>query len=76
MPVLVSLTVDGKPVDPQRDYRVVASTYLADGGDNFSALRQGRDRQVLGMDIDALVDWLAENPKAVDQINPGRIQRN
>ena len=76
MPVLDSLTVDGKPVDPQRDYRVVASTYLADGGDSFSALRLGRDRQVLGMDIDALVDWLAENPKAVDQINPGRIQRN
>ncbi len=76
MPVLDSLTVDGKPVDPQRDYRVVASTYLADGGDSFSAMRQGRDRQVLGMDIDALVDWLAENPKAVDQITPGRIRRN
>lgn len=76
VPVLESLTVDGKPVEPERDYRVVASTYLADGGDNFSALRQGRNRQVLGADVDALTEWLVGNPAAMDQIEPGRIRRN
>lgn len=75
-PVLDSLTVNGKPVDPGRDYRVVANTFMADGGDNFKALRQGRDRQVLGPDIDALTDWLASNPAAMEQIEPGRIRRN
>lgn len=75
-PILESLTVNGKPVEPDRDYRIVVSTFLADGGDNFSALRQGRDRQVLGPDIDALTEWLAGNPAAVEQIAPGRIRRN
>ena len=38
-------------------------------------LKQGRNREVVGMDIDAFEEWLHDNPKAVDQIEPGRIVR-
>ena len=72
-PVLESVTFEGKPLDLARDYRVVVNSFTADGGDNLSVLRQGRDRATLGMDIDALAEWLAENPKAMENIAPGRI---
>ena len=74
-PVLESITIDGKPLDLKRDYRVVVNSFTADGGDNLGVLRQGRDRAALGMDIDALAEWLVDNPKALDQIEPGRILR-
>lgn len=72
-PVLESVTFEGKPLDLARDYRVVVNSFTADGGDNLSVLRQGRDRATLGMDIDALAEWLVNNPKAMEQIEPGRI---
>ncbi len=74
-PALQSVTVDGKPLDPKRDYRLVVNSFTADGGDSLSVLRQGRDRVTLGMDVDALAEWLVDNPKAVDQIQSGRIVR-
>lgn len=72
---LTSLTLDGKPLEPTKDYRVVVNNFMAEGGDDFSVFRQGRDKVTLGVDVDALVEYLAENPKAVDQIAPGRIVR-
>lgn len=72
-PVLESVTVDGKPLDPARDYRIVANNFTAEGGNDLNIMKQGRDRVVVGMDIDAFEEWLRENPKAMDQIEPGRI---
>lgn len=73
--VLDAVSVDGKPLDPARDYRIVANNFTAEGGNELNILRQGRDRVAIGPDIDALVEWLAENPAAMDQIDSGRIQR-
>jgi 5'-nucleotidase len=73
--VLESVTVDGKPLDPARDYRVVVNTFMAEGGNDLNVLKQGRERLAVGMDIDAFEEWLHENPKAMDQIEPGRIVR-
>ena len=72
---LGAVTVNGLPLDVARDYRVVANNFLADGGDDFSVMRQGRDRQSIGVDIDAFVEWLSENPAALEQATPGRIER-
>jgi 5'-nucleotidase len=73
--VLQSVTFEGKPLDPQRDYRVVVNTFMAEGGNDLNVLKQGRDRLTVGPDIDAFEEWLRENPKAMDQIEPGRIVR-
>ncbi len=75
-PQLDAVTVNGKPIDPQRDYRVVVNSFMADGGNDLNVLRRGRDRLAVGMDIDALTEWLADNPAAMGQIEPGRIRRN
>ena len=42
-------------------YRVAANNFLADGGDNFAAFKQGANRITEGLDIDALRDYLLAN---------------
>ena len=74
-PKLESLTLDGQPLVDAKDYRVVVNNFMAEGGDDLSVFRQGRDKVNLGVDLDALVEWVAENPKGVEQIQPGRIVR-
>jgi 5'-nucleotidase len=58
-----SLKVDGKPVDDNASYRIVANNFLADGGDNFPVLAKGVNRQDTGMrDLDALIGYLKQSP--------------
>ena len=35
------------------------NSFLADGGDGFTAFREGRDLKGGGQDIDALMAWLS-----------------
>lgn len=72
---LVEVKIDGQPLDDARTYRVVANGFMADGGEGLSVMRQGRDRTVLGLDLDALIEYLAAHPEAIDQVQPGRIRR-
>jgi len=72
---LGEVLVDGRPLDAARDYRLVVNSFMAEGGDGQGALRQGRDRVSVGVDIDALAELLADNPAAVTQVEPGRILR-
>jgi len=72
---LQDVKIDGQPLDEAKAYRLVVNNFMADGGDGHSVLRQGRDRVSLGVDIDAMAEWLTDNPAAVKQIQPGRIQQ-
>ena len=72
---LQSVTVNGQPLRDDKTYRVVVNNFMAEGGDDLSVFRQGTERINLGPDIDALVEWLRDNPEAVKQIQPGRILR-
>lgn len=38
------VTVDGRPIDPNRTYRVATIDYVADGGDNFQPFTTARRR--------------------------------
>lgn len=40
---LVSATINGQPVDPQKDYRLTTIDYLLGGTDKLEALKKGRD---------------------------------
>lgn len=75
-PRLGEILVDGQPLNRTRDYRVVVNQFMSEGGDAQSGFKHGRDRAVLGVDIDALVAWLSENPQAMQQIAPGRITKD
>lgn len=59
---IVSMTLDGKPIDRSGRYRVVVNNFLASGGDGYSALTEGTDTFDAGLDLDALEAWLATDP--------------
>ncbi len=52
-----SLQLDGKPIDPNGAYRITVNSYLADGGDGFSVLKEGTDRVTGPYDVNALADY-------------------
>ena len=49
-----TISVGGAPVSPTGTYRITVNSFLADGGDNFSVLRQGTSRLGGPLDLDAL----------------------
>lgn len=57
-----AMTLDGRPIDPAKDYRVTVSTFLAKGGDGFSAFAKQRDAMLGATDIDALEAWIKAVP--------------
>lgn len=73
---LGEILIDGQPLNRTRDYRVIVNNFLSEGGDTLTGFKHGRDRAVLGTDIDALVDLLRDNPQAITQVAPGRIVRD
>lgn len=59
------LRIGGEAVDPAKDYRLTVNSFMAEGGDGFNTLRQGRQRVGGDVDIDALMAFLAANPGGV-----------
>jgi len=68
---IASIQINGVPVSPSGTYRITVNSFLADGGDNFTALRQGTDRLGGDLDLDALVDYFA----AFSPVAPGPQNR-
>jgi 5'-nucleotidase len=66
-----SAKLNGKAIDMAADYRVTVNAFMADGGDNFSVLKQGRDRRTGILDVDALELYLQARPGFV----PGPLDR-
>lgn len=56
------LTLDGRAVEPGTRYRFTVNSFLAEGGDGFTMLRQGRERLGGELDIDALAAHLQSGP--------------
>ncbi|MEQ1804126.1 MAG: bifunctional metallophosphatase/5'-nucleotidase [Burkholderiaceae bacterium] len=69
-----SVQIKGKTLDPEANYRVTVNSFLSSGGDNFQALKLGRDARTGVMDVDALEAYLASQP-ALPRDMPQRIQR-
>lgn len=59
---VVSLTLNGKPVDPAANYRVTVVNFLAEGGDGFATFKQGTDEVRGIIDNEALQQWIAAVP--------------
>jgi len=69
-----SLRLDGKPIEPGTDYRVVVSNFLADGGEGLTVLREGRDRVAGISAVDALEDYVRASSPLSPPL-PDRITR-
>jgi 5'-nucleotidase len=54
-----SLRIDGQPVSPQGVYKITVNSFMADGGDNFTVLKQAQQRLDTGLnDLEALIGYL------------------
>jgi 5'-nucleotidase len=62
---VVSITLDGVPLDDAKTYRVVANNFLAEGGDGFPMFTKGANKVDTNIvDLDAFVALLAKNERA------------
>ena len=69
---ILSITVDGEPLDPEATYTVVAASFLTEGGDNFWTFQEGTNRTDTGiLDRDAFAEYLT----AHEGIEPSFAQR-
>lgn len=60
---ILSVTIDGKPLDPEKDYIVAGSTFLLGGSDGFEAFKKGTNVENIGLvDVEAFVQYLKNNP--------------
>jgi 5'-nucleotidase len=66
-----SVRLNGKQIEPATEYRVVVNSFMAEGGDNFSVFKQGRDKRVGMLDVDALEQYLKKRPG----FTPGPLNR-
>lgn len=60
--VVTGLTLNGNPVNAGDSYRVTVNSFLADGGDGFSALLGGTNRLGGAVDTDAFEAYLQSLP--------------
>ncbi|MFB9263546.1 bifunctional metallophosphatase/5'-nucleotidase [Bradyrhizobium erythrophlei] len=70
------MTLDGKPIDPAASYRVTVNNFLAEGGDGFTVLKDGKAPQFGIYDVDALYAFFRANSpigptagKRIERIN-------
>lgn len=72
--------INGKPLDPTKNYKVLTSDYVAEGGDNVQSFKNPIDKKIVGVRMrDALITYIKENQAAGKTINPkldGRITKN
>ncbi len=69
--IIDSMNLHGQIIDLKNDYKVTANAFLAGGGDNFPQFREGRDARTGVMDVDALEQYIKDNPSLV----PGPLDR-
>ncbi len=68
--VVSQVRVKGRPLDPEKSYRVTVPSFLADGGDSFVLLRVGRDRKEGPLDVDVLASYLTQQSSAAAPLDP------
>jgi 5'-nucleotidase len=73
--VFESISLNGQPLERDKRYRVTVNSFLADGGDGFSILRSGVQREGGVLDLDALETWLAANAMLTKPFAPPLLTR-
>lgn len=71
---IVSVEVDGQPLELERDYLVAANSFLRTGGDGYDILTGARDAYDFGPDLaNVLADYLEKN-RPYQPFTDGRIE--
>jgi 5'-nucleotidase len=73
---IVSLALeDGQPIDRAVRYSVAVNSFMAGGGDGYTVLEQGADRQTDGVDLDGFVEYVEQLSQPFGASVEGRITR-
>lgn len=72
---IIAVYRNGVPLDRAATYTVAVNSFIADGGDNFTVLRNGTNRVVGPVDLDALITHIQSLPQPFSATVEGRIQR-
>jgi 5'-nucleotidase len=67
------ILIGGVPIDLTATYRVTVNSFLAEGGDNFTVLTEAVNSTVGPLDVDALVDYVAQLPQPFTAEVDGRV---
>ena len=66
---------DGTVISANTVYRITVNSFIAAGGDNFTVLTEGTKQFVGGVDLDALIDYIAAQPQPFSARIEGRVTR-
>lgn len=69
------MALNGAAIDLSASYRVTVNSFLADGGDAFTVLKDGTQRLGGAVDVDAFEAYLQANPSGVAPGAQDRITR-
>ncbi|WP_332667872.1 5'-nucleotidase C-terminal domain-containing protein [Aeromicrobium sp.] len=58
---ITSVTINGDALDPAASYKVATFSFLATGGDNFRAFKEGTTVDTGLVDYEAWIDYLTDN---------------
>ncbi|MGP8051152.1 MAG: 5'-nucleotidase C-terminal domain-containing protein [Desulfobaccales bacterium] len=72
---IVEVRKGGKPIDKAVVYTVTVNSYLADGNDHFTVLKNGTNRVEGPVDLDALVAYVKGMVQPFSAAVEGRITR-
>jgi 2',3'-cyclic-nucleotide 2'-phosphodiesterase/3'-nucleotidase/5'-nucleotidase len=64
---------NGKKINPKAEYTVTVNNFMADGGEGFVILKQGKDRKVSLNELDAFVNYVKAQPQSISAKIEGRI---
>jgi len=59
--VAESIKLNGRPIQPDLQYRVAANSYIAGGSEGLTVMAEGTERQVSVLDLEALTIFLAKS---------------
>jgi 2',3'-cyclic-nucleotide 2'-phosphodiesterase (5'-nucleotidase family) len=72
------ITINGKAFDETKDYWVVTSDYLANGGDSYNFFKDAKERKIMNVLLrNMIINYCEDITKLEQTIKPkldGRIQ--
>ena len=64
---------DGSKIDPKAEYTIAVNNFMADGGDGYTILKEGKDRTVWLTDLETFVNYVKDQQKPITAAIEGRI---
>jgi 5'-nucleotidase len=72
---LVDVTVNGRPLDPKKTYRLVTTSFIAEGGDQYAMFKGSKNVLKTKLTDSGVLRKAIEDAKTIAPQTDGRIRR-